>query len=93
MTIGSGSTVVASADQVSNTVEGEAVVLELRRGTYFGLDAIGTRIWLLIQEPRTVEDLCGAIEGEYDVEPERCRADVTALLEQLAAAGLVDVDP
>ena len=42
------STVVASPSQVSRTVEGEAVILELGQGTYYGLDPVGTHVWDLI---------------------------------------------
>jgi hypothetical protein len=86
-------TVVASASQVSQTVEEEAVILELDQGTYYGLDPVGTRVWSLIQEPCTVADVCDAIVAEYDVARERCEADVVGLLEQLAAKNLIEVQP
>lgn len=90
-TITSGSKVVASPSQVSRTVGQEAVILELDQGTYFGLDPLGTRVWNLIQEPRTVAELCDAITAEYDVSRERCEADVVALLRRLGENGLVEV--
>ncbi len=31
-------------------LDGEAVILNLDTGIYFGLDAVGTRIWRLIEE-------------------------------------------
>jgi hypothetical protein len=85
------STVVASASQVSNTVEGEAVILELGRGTYYGLDPVGTRVWSLIQEPRRAGDICDELVAEYEVAAARCEQDVLALLEKLAENGLLDV--
>lgn len=85
------STVVAGPGQVSSNVEGETVILELDRGTYYGLDAVGARVWSLIQEPRSVASVRDALVEEYDVDPARCEADVLALLAQLEETGLVEV--
>jgi hypothetical protein len=35
---------------VSRDLEGEAVILNLESGTYFGPDKVGTQIWTLLQE-------------------------------------------
>ena len=84
-------TVVASADQVSSQVAGEAIVLSLRTGMYYGLAHVGLRVWELTREPIVVADLCEVIGREYDVERERCEQDVLALLRELAAEGLLEV--
>jgi Coenzyme PQQ synthesis protein D (PqqD) len=47
------STVVAAAEQVSSEIGEEVAILDLKAGTYYGLDAVGARIWELIQEPVT----------------------------------------
>jgi hypothetical protein len=57
----------------------------------YGLNAIGTRIWALIAEPRSIDDLCAQLRQEFDVEEEECRRDVTDLLEGLRAEGLATV--
>ena len=85
------STVVAAENQVSSAVEGEAVILETGRGTYYGLDPIGTHVWALIQEPASVASICETLVSEYDVAPARCEADVLVLLNQLGESGLVEV--
>jgi hypothetical protein len=89
--IDQSSKVVAGSNQVSTAVEGETVILELEHGTYYGLDPVGSRIWVLIQEPSVVSDVCETIVSEYDVEPERCAADTVRLLQHLREAGLVEV--
>lgn len=85
------SIVVASREQVSSDLAGEVVMLNLKNGTYYGLDEVGARVWSLIQEPRSVAALRDAITDEYDVEPERCEHDLLALLQELEAAGLIEV--
>jgi len=85
------STVVAAKDQVSCDLAGEAAILNLESGAYYGLDAVGARVWHLLQEPRTVQDIRETLLMEYEVEADRCERDLLALLQDLAAAGLIEV--
>ena len=89
--VSGGSTVVAAKDQVSSDLGGEVAILDLKAGVYYGLDAVGARIWSLIQEPRTVNEIRDILLEEYDVEPERCERDLLVLLRRLADEGLVEV--
>jgi hypothetical protein len=86
-----GSSVVASREQVSSDLGGEIAILDLKGGTYYGLDAVGARIWSLVQEPRTVEEIRDVLVSEYEVEPDRCERDLLALLQRLADEGIVEV--
>lgn len=83
--------IVAGKDHISSDVEGETVILDLRNGVYYGLDAVGTRIWTLIAEPRTVGQVCEAIQAEYDVGREECERDVLRLVGELADIDLIEV--
>lgn len=89
--ISSSSVVVATSDQVSSDLAGEAVILHLGQGMYYGLDEVGARVWQLVQLPCTPADICSAIIAEYDVAPERCQQDVLVLLGELATAELIEV--
>lgn len=85
------STVVATADQLSTELEGETVILHLRDGVYYGLDAVGTFVWQLLAEARTVAALVEDVRARYDVDRTRCEQDLLALLDELATRGLVTV--
>jgi len=90
-TISERSVVVAAKDQVSCDLAGEAAILNIKSGVYYGLDPVGARIWNLVQEPRTVVQIQDAITSEYDVEPDRCARDLIGLLERLLEEGLIEV--
>lgn len=90
-TVSGHSTVMAAKEQVSCDLAGESVILDLKSGVYYGLDPVGARIWALIQEPRTVDEVRDAILREYEVEPDRCERDLLALLEKLETEGLIEV--
>ena len=83
--------VVAAEGQVSSDLGGEVAILDLERGTYYGLDEVGARIWELVQEPAAVSEVQATVIEEYDVEPARAERDVLALLQRLAEEGLVEV--
>lgn len=89
--LATSSVVVATKDQVSSDLAGEAIVLSLRTAMYYGLDQVGARIWELVREPARVADIRDVIAREYDVELERCERDVLDLLRQLATEGLIEV--
>ena len=85
------SRVVASKDQVSSDLGGEAAILNLKNSVYYGLDPVGARVWQLIQEPVTFGQIRDVLRAEYDVEPARLEADIRDLLQELAEQGLVEI--
>ena len=89
--IASGTTVVASPDQVSCDLAGETVILSLTNATYYGLDAVGTFVWALLRERRTVAELRDEVSRVYAVEREDCERDLVDLLRDMAEHGLVEV--
>jgi hypothetical protein len=90
--VSGGSIVVTAKDQASSDLGGEVAILDLKAGVYYGLDAVGARIWSLIQEPRTVNEIRDILLEEYEVEPERCERDLLVLLQRLATEGLIEVE-
>ena len=63
--LSSSSSVVAVEGQVSSDLGGEEfAILNLKTGTYYGLDAVGARIWALLLEPRTVDTSLIAKESQ-----------------------------
>lgn len=87
------STVVATKEQVSCDLAGEAAILQLKSGIYYGLDAVGARIWELIQEPKRVGQVLETLLEEYDVEPAHCESDLLSILQEMADRELIEVDP
>ena len=67
----------------------EAVLLDIRTGAYFGLDAVGTRIWNLLVEGNTLTTIIDALEQEFDVTRDTLARDVAEFVEMLTAKELV----
>jgi len=79
-------------DILSQNVRGETVLLDLNGESYFGLDAVGTRIWQLLQEHSDLQKIYDSMLEEYDVEGEQLEKDIDELITKLVEAGLVDTD-
>lgn len=83
---------VASKEQISSKLGQDAVILNLKTGVYHGLDAVGARVWNLLQQPTTMNDIRDVILNEYEVEPEQCEQDLVELLQRLADVELIEVE-
>jgi len=83
--------ITAVAGQVSTELDGEAAILHLESGIYFGLNEVGARVWQLVQQPRTVAEVRAAVLAEYEVTPEQWAGDLQTLLADLLAHKLIEV--
>ena len=83
--------VVRNEGLLTTEVDGELIAMSVEQGACYGLNGVGTRIWALIAEPRSIDSLCEQLLGEFEVEPDRCRREVVELLGELRADGLVTV--
>ena len=79
---------------LSRTLAGEAVLLDLGGGQYFGLDEVGTLVWEALDRGETLGEASAGVVARYEVAPEVARADVEALVtELLERALLTKVEP
>jgi sulfur transfer complex TusBCD TusB component (DsrH family) len=85
------SCVVASRGQLSTRLSGEAVILGLADGVYYGLDGPGARIWELLQQPAVLADVAETVSAEFEVGREAATRDLLALTDDLLSRGLLEV--
>jgi len=71
-------------------LEGECVILNLDTESYFGLDDVGTRMWLALTRSDSIAAALEELEQEFDVEPEQLRRDLDNLLVELIEQGLLE---
>ncbi len=80
----------ASPSAIGERLGEEVAILQVDTGTYFGLKGVGIDVWTLLERSPTLDEIVAHLTGEYEVDPARCRADVSALLDRLLAARLVN---
>jgi hypothetical protein len=84
-----GSRIQVNADVLCQDLDGEAVLLNLKTGVYFGLDPVGTRVWQLLASYTVLAEILDAMVAEYDVPKERCAEDLIALVNEMQKQELV----
>lgn len=87
-----GSRVKAIKEHVSCNLAGEAVILNLQNGIYYGLDPLGAMIWSQIQSPKTFDQVVEIITEEYEVDRDKCTRDLECFLKDLELNGLVNIE-
>jgi len=75
--------VAISRDVVFRDLDGEAVILDLASGVYFGLDPVGTRMWQLIEQHGALDEVLRVMCDEYDAPPDAIERDLGVLVRQL----------
>lgn len=87
------SRVSRTKDQVSCDLAGEAAILHLKNGMYYGLDPVGKFIWDRLEHATTVSQIHAALVEAYDADAARSEEDLIQLLGELLDADLVRVEP
>jgi hypothetical protein len=82
-------TIALSPQVISQEVAGETVLLDLESECYFGLDAVGTRIWQLIRDSGDLLTIYKTILEEYEVEEAQLLTDLEALISDASGRGLI----
>ena len=78
-------------DVLFRDLAGEAVLVHLDSGTYYGLDEVGTRIWQWIGECGSVGEILARMLEAYDVSDAQAREDLARLVDELSEHALVTV--
>lgn len=89
--IDAATTIARSQTAVSCELSQEAVILDLASGVYFGLDAVGARIWQILETPRSIGEIRDALLLEYRVDAAACEQSVARFAGELLSKGLLEI--
>jgi hypothetical protein len=78
-------------DVLVSEVDGEAVILNLKTETYFGLSSVGARMWAAVTTADSIQAGYEILRGEFEVDPEELRQDLGGVLEKLVEHGLIEL--
>jgi hypothetical protein len=78
-------------DVIFRELDGEAIILNLATGIYFGLDEVGTRVWALATGSGTLRHAVDVMLDEFDVDRHALERDVLELATGLLDKGLIQV--
>ena len=80
---------VKDQDFIWSDVGGEAVLLNVKSGDYFGLNDVGLSFWQKIDGRRPLSRIVDLLLEEFEVEPGVLAQDLAELASQMAARGLL----
>jgi hypothetical protein len=91
MTLAPTDRLACAPEVLSRVLDGEAILLHLGSGTYFGMNEVATRAWELIVAGTTWADMCRALVAEFEVSESDIARDMTEFLSALQEKKLVTV--
>jgi hypothetical protein len=75
-------------------VDGEAlIVMPGEEAVHHVLNAVGARIWEMLDGTHDTEAICKQLAGEFDVAPEEARRDLEEFLQALQDSGMLAGEP
>ena len=72
-------------------LDGESVLLNVNTENYYGLDEIGTRMWMVLKEASSVVQAIETLFDEYEVERTTLESDIDGLLSELLEKKLIEL--
>jgi Coenzyme PQQ synthesis protein D (PqqD) len=80
------------ADVAARRLEDEVVLVNLKTNHIYSLNAIGSRVWELLDAPRSRDEVVEALLAEFDAERATVERETDELLASLEEASLVVAD-
>jgi hypothetical protein len=77
---------------VSEVIDGEAIIMDLRSGNYFSADGAGARVWETLVQVGDHEAILAWSRGAFDGDAGQIGAGVDAFIGQLLEHRLIEVD-
>ena len=81
--------VIKAPDVLLQDLEGEAVLLNLRNGQYYGMDENSYHMYKALTSSSSVQAAYEALSQEYEIEPGQLKFDLDQFLAHLLENGLV----
>ena len=91
MKVGLDATVQQNATIMHTDLGEEVVMMDVEAGAYFGLDAVGARVWAMTAEPVVLADVVSQLLEEFDVEREQCETALATFVADLIENGMLNV--
>jgi coenzyme PQQ synthesis protein D (PqqD) len=74
---------------ISETIEGETIIIHLGTGTYYSLEGSGADVWSALESSATAQEIAERLEAQYDVEGGEALSAVESVLTDLSSEELV----
>ncbi len=80
---------VNAPDVISETIDGETIILHLGNGFYFSVGGCGPAAWQLLSESASIAQTSAAIEARYEASGVDIESELDRFVGELTAEGLL----
>ena len=72
-------------------VDGEMMILDMNSQNYFGLDSIGSVIWQIMQDEKSIDSILERLLERYDTSVDILKRDLFIFIDELVSNRLIEV--
>ena len=76
---------------LSNNLGEDIVMMDIEKGSYYGLEEVAARIWELTENPASISSICQTLTAEYDVSQEQCSEEVMKFVKDLLNQEIIEI--
>ncbi|MCP4960587.1 MAG: PqqD family protein [Actinomycetia bacterium] len=91
MTVSLDTVIRRSTEILHSDLGDQAVMMDLDAGAYYGLNAVGARIWTLADEPVALTKVVDRLLEEFEVERDECESAVAEFVADMIERKVVEV--
>jgi hypothetical protein len=81
--------IVRKSELDSVDMDGEVVMMNIEKGTYYGFNSVGSNIWELIHKPIAVKNIIDKLLNEFDIDSNTCEDSVIKFINGLYEEELI----
>ena len=71
-------------------MDGETVMMDIESGNYFGINAVGSYIWEVLESEHTLEEIVVSLKTQFDIsESDTVQEDIISFLGNMVEQKLV----
>lgn len=75
------------------TIDNEMGFMNVDKGQYYATNEVGTTIWNLLTEPKSIDEIVDVLLLEYDIQEKQCKTEVEEfILSMLKQELILSVD-
>lgn len=80
----------SNPDMIVVDMDGEKVMMSIESGDYFGINTVGSYIWDMIQDPKSLTQIYDGVKETFDITSStETKRDIEDFLEKLSQQQLI----
>jgi len=76
-------------DLHKSEIDGKVVLMSMTNGSYYGLNPTGSKIWELLESPRSIKEVVEKLTELYNISFDDCKKDLLPYLQELISEKLI----